>query len=384
MTNDDKKLGIYVHIPFCLQKCGYCDFYSVPLAEKAWLERYVHCLIREIKKAAADFSRLPVETIFFGGGTPNLLSPEQLRVILEALVNSFNIEDDAEISIEANPYRHNPGALKLIREAGINRISLGAQSFCDQELKILGRLHTANDVLETIESVSEAGFDNFSLDLIYGLPGQSLQRWQDNLKMAVSRQPTHISAYLLQLSDQTPMARQVGRKEIQLLDDDTESLMYYSGIEYLSAQGFKHYELSNFAQPGYECRHNLRYWNARQYLGLGPGAVSYYDCKRVMNEPRVIDYMNNWEKGKIHPVRILETMSEKELIVDAIILGLRLTGGINRRDFQNRFGVDIIDTYHDVISKGIKNQLLNFTDDTLALSVKGYFLANEVLCQFIT
>jgi oxygen-independent coproporphyrinogen-3 oxidase len=356
----------------------------VPLTEKAWLERYVHCLIREIEKAAADFSQVPVETIFFGGGTPNLLSSEQIGVILEALANGFNIEDDAEISIEANPYRHNPGALKLIREAGINRISLGAQSFCDQELKLLGRLHTANDVLETIEAVSEAGFDNFSLDLIYGIPGQSLQSWQDNLKKAVNCKPKHISAYLLQLSDQTPMARQVDRKEIHLLDDDTEALMYYSSIEYLSEQGFKHYEISNFAQPGYECRHNLRYWYAQQYLGLGPGAVSYYDCKRVMNEPRVIDYMNNWEKGKIHPVQVLETMSEQELIVDAIILGLRLTGGINRRDFQNRFGVDIIDTYHDVISKGIENQLLNFTDDTLALSVKGYFLANEVLCQFIT
>lgn len=383
MTDTDK-LGIYVHIPFCLRKCGYCDFYSVPLTEKAWLERYVHCLIREIEQASAGFSNAPVETVYLGGGTPNLLSPEQIRTILEALANGLNIEANAEISMEANPYRHDPGALKLIREAGINRVSLGVQSFCDEELKILGRLHTANDVRETVEAIYKAGFDNFSMDLIYGIPGQSLPGWQENLKQAVKCKPTHISAYLLQLSDQTPMARQVDRKEIQLLDDDTESLMYYSGIKYLSGQGFNHYEISNFAQPGYECRHNLRYWHARHYLGLGPGAVSFINGKRFMNETSVIDYINNWGQGKIHPVQVLETMSDQELLVDAIILGLRLTGGINRRDFKIRFGVDIIDKYRQVISKGIEDQLLNFADDTLTLSVKGYFMANQVLCQFIT
>lgn len=384
MINSHNKWGIYIHIPFCIKKCHYCDFYSIPVREKSWLARYTGCLLREIGRATANSLEHNIDTVYLGGGTPSLLSPEQIYAVIEALQKKFRFEPYTEISMEANPYHHDYSALKLIKEAGINRLSFGAQSFNDNELKILGRIHNRHDVIKTVEAAHKAGFSNINLDLIYGIPGQSLKQWEKNLRMAVDCGPQHISVYLLQLDEQTPLAQRIARHEIKLLGEDAESQMYYTAVDYLQGQGFNHYEISNFAKEKYECRHNLHYWNADEYLGFGVGAVTFVRPRRTINQPPVEDYMEQLEKGMPCRAEVLEVMDNQQLLADAIILGLRLTRGINRKDFQKHFGVDLYKIYGEVIEKCVEDKLLNSGNGTIALTGKGYFLANEVLYQFIT
>ncbi|QGU00001.1 Oxygen-independent coproporphyrinogen-III oxidase-like protein YggW [Candidatus Syntrophocurvum alkaliphilum] len=381
MIKETKK-GIYIHIPFCVQKCFYCDFYSVSLKDEEILNDYLKCLIYELKTKSQDFSYTSIESIYIGGGTPSLLSSDQLNMMLNTIKNYYKVDSNSEITMEANPQSLDLTKLISIKQAGVNRISLGVQSFFSKELELLGRIHSTKDIYNVVENLHKT-FDNFNIDLIYGLPNQSLNDWIKNLKLAIDCSPKHISTYLLQLEPNTVLGKKVEKNELQLLDQLFESQMYYKCIEYLQSNSFKHYEISNFACSGFESKHNLIYWDARYYLGFGAGAVSFIDNKRIMNETNYINYIDQVNKTGRSKEQILETMTEDELLVDAIILGLRKTKGINRSDFLNRFNQDILVKYKKIIDKCIENNLLNYKDGYLFLTKEGYFLSNSVFCQFL-
>lgn len=383
MINNKLTAGIYIHIPFCLRKCSYCDFYSEPVLKKNVLESYTNSLIKEIEASAPYWQNREFSTIYLGGGTPSLLAPVQIGRILAAVFSSYNILAESEITMEANPATLSLAALKELKQAGINRISLGVQSFQDDELKILGRIHGTREVWETVSALEKAGICNYNIDLIYGIPGQSLQTWIDNLGMAVKCYPRHISAYLLQLDPATPLARQIKQGSLSEVDEDLEACMYYDCIDYLQGEGYQHYEISNFSRPDYASRHNLIYWQAHEYLGLGAGAVSYRDGRRIMNRADLKAYLANIDQDKDLAVEILETMSPRGKFLDAIILGLRLTSGIRPEELYRRFGIDFNREYHAIIEDLAQQGLLHVEKDKIALSRKGYFLSNQVLCRFV-
>jgi oxygen-independent coproporphyrinogen-3 oxidase len=285
--------------------------------------------------------------------------------------------------MEVNPATVNLQDLKGLRAAGINRLSVGVQSFDDIELKTLGRMHGGYEAQATLRDVVKAGFNNFNIDLIYGLPDQTLSSWQENLSLAMKFNPQHISSYLLQLDESTPMARQVKAGIINLLDDELESQLYYATLDLLAEQGYHHYEISNFARPGYECRHNLLYWQAQEYLGIGCGAVSFINRQRNLNQADVNHYIEAMLADRPLQIEILETMTPRQLVADAIILGLRLTGGIKREEFRDRFGIDIMEEYRDVIKTCQVQGLLEIENDRIYLAQRAYFLSNQVFNQFM-
>ena len=383
VINKELAAGIYIHIPFCLRKCSYCDFYSIPVPEKDLLESYTNGLIQELKTQAPIWRDRKIGTIYLGGGTPSLLAPTQIGRILAEVFGSYDMLSEPEISMEANPATLSLQALKELKQAGINRLSLGVQSFQDDELQLLGRIHGVQEIWDTVNSLEKAGFTNYNIDLIYGIPGQSLQAWINNLGMAVKCHPQHISAYLLQLDPSTPMARKIKSGTLPAADEDLEASMYYSSIDYLHSEGYQHYEISNFSQPDYACRHNLIYWQAFEYLGLGAGAVSYRDGQRIINQADFKAYLDDIDRGSGCAVEILETMSPREKFLDAIILGLRLTAGIRPKELWQRFGIDFNQEYHAIIKKLESQGLLKVEADRIALSRAGYFLSNQVLCQFV-
>lgn len=383
MINRDRSAGIYIHVPFCVQKCSYCDFYSLPLRDKTYMERYTMGLIREIEAQAAGWSGREFSSIYIGGGTPSLLFPEQIDRILRSLYAHLKILPQPEISMEANPATLSLSNLQELRSAGINRLSLGVQSFLDEELKILGRIHGATEVMEAVADLVKAGISNYNLDLIYGIPGQSQENWKYNLQMAVSCQPQHISTYLLQLDPSTPMAKQIEQGRLKALEEDLEADMYYTGVDYLRSQGYQHYEISNFSRPGYACHHNLIYWQACEYLGLGPGAVSYRDGQRWLNIAQLEDYLDDDHQGRANNVEVLETMTHHDQFVDAVILGLRMTAGISRGEFRQRFGIDFHQEYHAIIEKFSRDGILIVDQDRIYLSRRGYFLSNQLMAQLL-
>ncbi|CFX98790.1 Radical SAM, alpha/beta horseshoe [Syntrophomonas zehnderi OL-4] len=347
------------------------------------LERYIHCLLKEIKLRSTQWKDYQFSTIYLGGGTPSLLEPFQIEQILKAIFHNYVLTTDTEISMEANPATVNLESLRGFREAGINRISLGVQSFQDNELKILGRIHRVSEIKDTLGALAKSGIKNINLDLIYGIPGQTWKDWLFNLRMAVKYHPQHISAYLLQLDPSVPLARRIISGEIPAENEDLQYAMYYSTIDYLSGQGYQHYEISNFALTGYECHHNLIYWQAHEYLGLGVGAVSYQNGQRIINKANLHDYLTRLESDGICDTKILETMNEREKMLDALILGLRMTTGIKPSELEVRFGIDFIQEYYAIIKKLEQDGLLIIEPDRIRISRRGYFLSNQVFSRFI-
>lgn len=381
MKNDLKPTGIYIHIPFCLQKCAYCDFYSIPLSNPDVLEDYTRSILTELSLRRGE-TEGPLRSIYVGGGTPSLLSPEQLGRILDKIRALYRGPDQLEITLEANPATVNPRLLREIRATGINRLSIGVQSFSDSELQVLGRRHQARDAVEAVREAIEAGFDNVNIDLIFGVPGQNLPAWQDNLVQATRLGPSHISAYLLQLDPDVPLAQLIRTGEISTLDEDLEADLYSLTRAYLEEQGYSHYEISNFARPGRECQHNILYWQGFDYLGFGAGGVSFDGGQRFVNLPRLQRYMEHLRQNQLPPREILENMSERQKVADAIITGLRMTEGISQAEFHQRFGVDFMREYDQVIASCAGQGLLRFSQGRLCLTPRAYFLSNQVLCRF--
>lgn len=334
MKAERKPLGLYIHVPFCKQKCIYCDFYSLPHQESR-MDDYTAAVCAHLTETAPFAAGHMVDTVYFGGGTPSYLGPARLGKILKTIHKKYRVAKDAEITLEANPDSAGDWkALRALRRAGVNRVSLGMQSACDEELARIGRVHTQAQTAAAVEAVRRAGIKNLSLDLIYGLPEQSLERWQENLSAAVALGPEHLSCYGLKVEEGTPLFRQ--REAFTLPGDDAQADMYLYTVEFLEQMGYGQYEISNFARAGKESRHNLKYWNLDEYAGFGPGAHSDFGGVRYAYARDLDGYIRGVQTGA-------PMLSESERIppldrdTEWVMLGLRLSRGLDPREFERRF-----------------------------------------------
>ena len=385
-------ISLYVHIPFCLRKCRYCDFLSAPQTDID-RERYVKALIREIKTQKDCPAGRPVDTVFFGGGTPSVLSAEQIGRIIDALREVFLILPDAEVSLETNPGTADFEKLSAFKEAGINRLSMGVQSMHDEELHLLGRIHTAEQALEAFKTARAAGFDNINIDLMSALPGQTFDSWADSLRQAVEWRPEHISAYSLIIEPGTPFSALYEAGELPPLpDEETDRKMYHYTREYLAQHGYGRYEISNYALKGRECRHNSGYWTRHPYLGFGIGAASYVNGARFSNIPDFETYIVEMEKAGI-PAEIeqvyekirteIHSLTEQEKMEEFMFLGLRMTAGVKTSDFASRFGKSLDEVYGDVIRRHLAQGLLQRTPEGFCLTERGTDVSNYVMADYL-
>ncbi|MCA1557397.1 MAG: radical SAM family heme chaperone HemW, partial [Acidobacteria bacterium] len=375
--------GIYIHIPFCRARCSYCDFatgtYSGPLAE-----RYVRALAREIRAfPSLENEATEADTVYFGGGTPSLLSPAQVEAILEAVKERFNVSAVAEVTMEMNPGTLSPEVLHEFRRLGITRASFGAQTFDDKELRQLGRTHTAEDVRLTIKLLREAGFDNVSFDLIAGLPRQTVEAWARNLDEALALRPKHLSFYLLEVHEGTPLAEQIRQGRVPVPDDDVAAEMYRLMLDRASAVGYEHYEISNLSLPGFESRHNSKYWLHHPVYGFGCSAHSFDGTRRRWsNERDALRYTQLIEEGRTPLVENFE-LSRRDVEAEAVFLGLRLLRGINLQEHSARFGVDLRAEKADDLARLSEAGLIELTGDLLKLTRTGALFSNEVFATFV-
>ncbi|MEN6476258.1 MAG: radical SAM family heme chaperone HemW [Syntrophaceae bacterium] len=333
-----EKPGLYVHIPFCLKKCGYCDFYSI--TQTSLVPDYVEAVKREMGLYRDEFQAF--DTVYFGGGTPSLLRPEQIADLLDAIGRTFAILPGVEVTCEVNPADLNREGLKRLHDLGVNRLNIGVQSFDDEELVMLGRRHNRMQAVAAFEDACSAGFENIGLDLIYCLPGQSLSMWEENLRQAIDLRPAHLSCYELELKTHTPLGQRLARGEIAQPGEDTQREFFLRTSEILEAAGFIHYEVSNFALgPDMASRHNRKYWDHTPYLGLGPSAHSFMENRRWWNHSSLPDYLRDISAGH-RPMAGQESLSEAELFSEALMLGLRTSAGIDLEEIKSRFGRDLL------------------------------------------
>jgi len=376
--------GIYIHIPFCERKCIYCDFYSVENLNL--IDRFTESLLKEIKifSIEADFFNDSIfDTIYFGGGTPSLLEPAQIEKILNKLSQSFKISSNPEITLETNPGTVDKRKLLEFKNLGVNRISFGVQSFFDDDLKFLGRIHTGEDAFKCVNDSFEVGFENVSIDLIFGLPGQTVEKWLENLKFAVSLNVPHISAYNLIVERGTPLHELFSLGKVEIPEDEIQAQLYERTIDFLENAGYVHYEVSNYAFEGFECRHNLKYWQYENYIGFGPSAHSFWINKRWWNFANLNKYINALDLGKI-PVANFEILDEEKMIEEFIYLGLR-SKGINVARFKGKFGFEFVDgDIKDEIEELERAGYITIEDDFIKLTPKGFLLCDEIVLRLIS
>jgi oxygen-independent coproporphyrinogen-3 oxidase len=382
--------SFYFHIPFCEHKCIYCDFYSVvPIeseTEQRSLEgRFLSALKTEIELRAEDQCfHESYETIFFGGGTPSLLHPSEIEKILNLLASRFAIQTNAEITLETNPGTVDKKKLQAFRSAGINRISMGIQSFHDEDLKFLTRIHSVSEAKQCIRDCTTAGFENVSFDLIFSLPHQTLAKWKSNLEQAVELQPEHISCYSLIVESETPLFRMVQSNEVTLIDSERDADLYEFTIDFLASHGYEQYEVSNFAKlattgkPNFKCRHNLNYWNHSHYLGFGPSAHSFWKNERWWNVSDLTSYIKQLGEHTL-PLAGGEYLTETQFMEEAIFLGLR-SEGIDLEQFRQRFSRDLSTENASIISDLIQQGNARMENGRIRLTAKGYVLCDEI-CQ---
>lgn len=374
--------GIYIHIPFCRSRCSYCDF-ATGAYDGALAERYVRAVAKEITQFHAPESSWEINTIYFGGGTPSLLAPAQVAHILQAVRERFRVAQDVEVTMEMNPGTLTPGILREFRRLGINRASFGAQTFNDAELRRLGRRHTAEDVRRTIDYLRDAEFDNISFDLIAGLPAQTLGAWSRNLDEALALRPEHLSLYLLEVHEGTPLADQIKRGVQPRPDDDLAAEMYRLMLDKACDAGYVHYEISNLCLPGYESRHNVKYWTGAPVYGFGCSAHSYDGAhRRWSNERDAARYTALVEVGGSPVVETIE-LDDREASAESIFLGLRLLRGISLSTHQARFGADLRTECTDELARLRDAGLIEIKDDWLKLTPSGALLSNEVFATFV-
>ena len=383
-----EKLELYVHIPFCARKCEYCDFLS-GVAPEGVHRQYTDKLIEEIQLQSARYRDYMVSTIFIGGGTPSILRAEYMEAVMDAIRQGFEVEEDAEITIEVNPGTVDSLKLDAYRRAGINRISLGLQSADNDELKSLGRIHTYEAFLKSYQRVRIAGFTNVNVDLMSALPGQTCASWEKTLKKVLMLKPEHISAYSLIIEEGTPFYTYYGPKanpleynRCPLPDEELERWMYYKTKEILKQHGYERYEISNYAKPGYECRHNIGYWTGVEYLGLGLGSSSYIKGERFCNESDLKTYLDRCSDEE-NLRQELEILSLQEKMEEFMFLGLRMMDGVSGSEFVGRFGQNMWNVYKDVIEKLAEQGLLEIKSPSIRLTEKGIDVSNYVLSQFL-
>jgi oxygen-independent coproporphyrinogen-3 oxidase len=371
-------LGLYVHIPFCAAICNYCNF-NRGLFDGALKERYVRALRQEIG-ARADGA--PADTIFFGGGTPSLLDPEDVRAVIEVCRQSFALAGDAEVTLEANPETVTLERLSGFREAGVNRLSLGVQSFRDEELVRLSRLHSAEKAGEAVGLARQAGFDNTSLDLMMWLPGQSVSDWLESVDGLIGLAPDHASLYLLEIYPNAPLRDEMARSRWSVAPDDDAAEMYLQAMDRLEKGGYLQYEISNVSRPGRQSRHNLKYWTDQEWLGFGCGAHSTRHGVREKNIASTTDYIDAVTSGRPLSVE-RRVLSDRERLEEAVFTGLRLTEGVRLDVMASRFGVDLWEMYGEALEPFVDERLLIYDGGALRLTRDGMLLANEVMSVFI-
>ncbi|MCU0575194.1 MAG: radical SAM family heme chaperone HemW [Desulfobacterota bacterium] len=338
MAQETSIPGLYVHIPFCASRCGYCDFFSV--TDMGLMAGFMLALVGEIDACRGEFREF--DTVYLGGGTPSLLPLQQLERIMDRIRRVFRILPGAEITIEINPADWRRDELFAVRELGINRISIGIQSFDEKELALLGRRHGREQALRTLEDAAASGFDNLGLDLIYGLPGQEFRQWQASLVQALAFEPAHVSCYELELKPRTPLGRRYEQGEFPVRTEATQRDFFMKTSEFLEGSGYIHYEVSSFARGmGMASRHNQKYWDHTPYLGLGPSAHSFRDGRRWWNHESIGDYIRDLENGK-RPVSGREELTAEQLALEALFLGLRTSRGIHLGQYRSRYGIDLM------------------------------------------
>jgi len=372
------RVALYIHIPFCIKKCLYCDFHSFRF-DLSLIYRYTQALIRELKLfLSTDYS---VKTIYLGGGTPSILPVEALEEIVRTIYGSFKSDDNIEFTIEVNPGTVNEEKLRLYKTLGINRISIGIQSLKEEELKILGRIHSGKEALEALDTAINVGFTNINVDLIYGIPNQTLESWRYTLQEVLKRNPTHMSVYGLMYEPGTPLYKALIRNKIKPMSEDLEIEIFKATQEILSTYGLGWYEISNYAKDGYECRHNLTYWRGEDYLGFGPSAHSLFGNTRYSNTPNIKAYIELLDRGK-SPKVWEERLSPLEKAKELIILGLRLREGVSLCDVYRRTGIDVGRIFSENIERLISYGLLYKKEDKIQLTERGRLLGNLVFEEF--
>lgn len=382
----NKELELYLHIPFCKSKCRYCDFLSAP-QEETVKKLYIEMVIKEISQKAPGYRDCMVTSVFLGGGTPSTLADNEINRIMSALYKGFQIQKDAEITIEANPGTLNRQKLEEYKIAGINRLSLGLQSTYNAELALLGRIHSYEEFKDNFALARDCGFQNINIDLMSALPRQTLETWQHTLERVVKLEPEHISAYSLIIEEDTPFytdyleeceQRERGEVPQILPSEEVEREMYYLTQKLLMQAGYQRYEISNYAKEGKVCRHNIGYWIGKNYLGLGLGAASYIEGKRFSNTRDLQKYLNADFKSEDE-----WTLSQRECMEEFMFLGLRIKEGISSKEFSRRFGLPLEVIYGDVI-RDLENQaLLSATESGFMLTERGVDISNYVMAKFL-
>ncbi|MGA2071335.1 MAG: radical SAM family heme chaperone HemW [Sedimentisphaerales bacterium] len=367
--------GLYIHIPFCQTKCRYCGFYSEPIKNHA-PQRLVSAIIREL----GQYDHIEAfQTVYIGGGSPSCLSAKQLLRLIGEITSRFPKPE--EFTIEVNPGQVNKSILSRLRAAGVTRISIGAQSFNPDELAFLGRRHSVADIKQAVRSAKVAGFDNIGLDLIFAIPGSTLKSCKHSLRSAIDLGVQHISAYALTYEEGTPLQKAVAAGEVKPVDEETDRQIYETTIDELEKAGFKQYEISNFAKPGFECRHNLNYWRNFPYLGIGPAAGSYWNGKRTLNIADIKKYIEAIEQGK-NVTAESETPANIQIACETAVLNLRRRCGIILDEFEKQTGFDAMKLFAEPIGKYKKLGLIRTTSKRLYLTRKALPIADSVLCDF--
>lgn len=390
-AGEKRPLGLYLHIPFCVRKCLYCDFLSMP-APQPRIDRYVKALERQLTAEAPRYGAYEVQTVFFGGGTPSLLSADQIGGLMACIRKNYRLCGAPEVTLESNPGTLDPARLRGYRRAGINRLSLGLQSADDGELKRLGRIHTCADFLDSFRAAREAGISNINVDLMFALPGQTAQTWRDTLERTARLGPEHISAYSLIVEEGTPFGALYGETEV--VPEEEERRMYALTGRLLGQYGYRRYEISNYARPGFACRHNIGYWRRTEYAGFGLGSASLADNVRWKTTEDMERYLAGLESAaaardgagpcpgwreEVHVLSVPEQMEE------FLFLGLRMTEGIALSQFRRQFGTGLREVYGPVLDRLEEQGLLVFYEDgkRMKLTARGTDISNYVLAQFL-
>lgn len=374
-------LGLYIHVPFCAQKCYYCDFNSYKINSNQKKE-YLINIEREMKFYKEEFKDKCFDTVFFGGGTPSILTVDELQELVNNINENFNIKKDAEITIECNPGTINREKLEAMKKMGINRLSIGLQATQNYHLKSIGRIHTYEEFEKNYYDALDIGFKNINIDLMYALPNQKTQEWKDTLDKIIKLNPSHISAYSLILEEGTKLYDMYQNKEFELLDEDTDINMYNYTIDTLKRYGYNQYEISNYSKENLECKHNIIYWKCDNYLGLGPGASGFIGDTRYSNIEDICEY-NKCIMQNIRPVSEEIELTKKDKIEEFIFMGLRMNEGINIDVFKERFDTDFYDIYQEVMDKLIKRELVRFDGKNISLTQKGREISNSVFIEFL-
>ncbi|MFZ5646675.1 MAG: radical SAM family heme chaperone HemW [Bacillota bacterium] len=377
-------IGLYIHVPFCIRKCRYCAFTSYPVNEGE-VFNYIDALSREIGIRAGMLSpeERKVDTVYMGGGTPTCLPVKVLGTLFETVYSHFDVSHDAEISVEANPGTVDGYKLAVLGEHGVNRISIGIQACQPELLHVLGRIHSFEEAVNSFNQARDRGFDNINVDLIFGIPGQSFEQWRECLNRVAGLMPDHISAYGLHLEEGTPLFESAEKGRVEPCPEDLEADMYKYLVDCLKSRGYVHYEISNFALPGRLCRHNLRYWLNRDYLGLGPAAHSFMAGRRFSNEPLLRRYADKLSAGVLPECREEEMDLENEMS-ETVFLGLRLVEGLDRGEFRERFGKSVEEVYGAQIKHLAGLGLIEADERRIRLTEKGLLLGNIVFAEFVS